>query len=274
MKSIFCFFLFSFISSPFSKVFFKESFVDIWTKRWVQSKSKSDYGEFKLSHGNFYGDAKKDLGIQTSEDAHFYAISAKFDKFSNRDKDLVLQFSVKHEQNIDCGGGYIKLLPSFDLEKFNGDTEYAIMFGPDICGGTKRTHVIINYKGENWLIEKTIKPETDVLTHVYTLVLKPDQSYQVLIDQKEVASGKIDEDWKMLGSKKLKILMPKNQKTGMMFQKLQIQMMPNQLIGRMNQNSLMIQKLKNQKIGMMKWTELGKILKSQILNTKVNGALK
>ncbi len=27
-------------------------------------------------------------------------------------KKLIVQFSVKHAQNIDCGGGYIKLLPS------------------------------------------------------------------------------------------------------------------------------------------------------------------
>ena len=33
-----------------------------YNKRWVQSTAKSDLGEFKLSHGKFYGDAKKDLG--------------------------------------------------------------------------------------------------------------------------------------------------------------------------------------------------------------------
>ena len=45
-------------------------------------------------------------GIQTSQDARFYAASASFDKFSNADKTLVVQFTVKHEQKIDCGGGY------------------------------------------------------------------------------------------------------------------------------------------------------------------------
>ena len=50
------------------------------------------------------------LGIQTSQDARFYAVSAKLDKsFSNKGKPLVLQFTVKHEQSIDCGGGYIKV---------------------------------------------------------------------------------------------------------------------------------------------------------------------
>ena len=49
-------------------------------------------------------------GIQTSEDAKFYGISAKLDDaFSNEGKTLVIQYQVKHEQNIDCGGGYLKV---------------------------------------------------------------------------------------------------------------------------------------------------------------------
>ena len=48
-------------------------------------------------------------GIQTSTDARFYHASAKFEPFSNDGKSLVLQFTVKHEQSIDCGGGYIKV---------------------------------------------------------------------------------------------------------------------------------------------------------------------
>ena len=83
-------------------------------------------GTFKLTHGTFYGDAEEDKGIQTSEDAKFYSLSAKFAKpFSNEGKDLVVQFSVKHEQDIDCGGGYIKILPELEQKKFNGDSEYA-----------------------------------------------------------------------------------------------------------------------------------------------------
>jgi hypothetical protein len=64
-------------------------------------------------------------GIQTSQDARFYAYTATFPKFSNKGKDLVLQYTVKHEQNIDCGGGYIKVLPStVDQKEFNGDSQY------------------------------------------------------------------------------------------------------------------------------------------------------
>lgn len=70
------------------------------------------------------------LGIQTSQDARFYGLSTKFDKFSNEGKTLVLQFTVKHEQDIDCGGGYIKLFDcNLNPKDLHGDTPYHIMFG-------------------------------------------------------------------------------------------------------------------------------------------------
>lgn len=70
-------------------------------------------------------------GIQTSEDYRFYAISAEFPEFSNKEKTLVFQFSVKHEQKLDCGGGYIKLLSGdVDQKKFGGDTPYRFVISP------------------------------------------------------------------------------------------------------------------------------------------------
>ena len=67
------------------------------------------------------------IGIRTSEDYRFYAISAEYPEFSNKDKTLVFQFSVKHEQKLDCGGGYMKLLSGdFDQTKCDGDTPYKL----------------------------------------------------------------------------------------------------------------------------------------------------
>lgn len=64
-------------------------------------------------------------GIQTSSDAKHFAISAKIPEFSNKNRTLVLQYSVKFEQEIECGGGYIKLLSGFvNQKKFGGDTPY------------------------------------------------------------------------------------------------------------------------------------------------------
>jgi len=190
--------LFALVAAVYSADYFVEKFEDdSYKSRWVQSTAKSDYGDFKLSHGKFYGDAKKDLGLQTSQDARFYAVSAKFDKFSNEGKTLVIQFSVKHEQKIDCGGGYVKVYPSdTDQKGLTGDSPYHIMFGPDICGySTKKVHVIFTYKGKNLLIKKEIKCKDDEFTHLYTLILNSDNTYEVRIDTEKVESGKLEEDW-------------------------------------------------------------------------------
>jgi calreticulin len=191
-----------------AKVYFQETFDGDWEKRWVASTFKgAEAGKWDVSAGKFYGDAQADKGLRTTEDARFYQISAEIpEEFSNKGKDLIVQYSVKHEQNIDCGGGYIKLHPKgIDQKSYNGDTEYNIMFGPDICGSsTKRVHLIFNYKGKNHLIKKDVKCESDQFTHLYTLFLHPDNTYEIQIDGKEVAKGSLKEDWDLLLPKEIK----------------------------------------------------------------------
>lgn len=192
-------------------VYFKETFPseEEFEQKWIYSKhTGKEYGKFVLSPGKYYDDPKRDLGIKTSEDYRFYAISSKFEdsKFDNLNKDLILQFSIKHEQSIDCGGGYLKVFDcKLDQEQMHGDTEYRVMFGPDICGpGTKKVHVIFNYKGKNLLINKDIRCKDDELTHLYRLHVKPDNTYKVLIDGEVVEKGELEADWDFLPAKKIK----------------------------------------------------------------------
>jgi calreticulin len=111
---------------------------------------------------------------------------------------------VKHEQGIDCGGGYVKILPAgLDQSQFNGDSEYNVMFGPDICGATKRTHFIVTYKGKNHLIRNDIRTESDTYSHVYTLILRPDQTFTVKIDNNEVRTGSLTADFDILPPKEI-----------------------------------------------------------------------
>merc|ERR1711865_859801 len=187
------------LGAAFGEVYFEESFGDGWESRWVTA-GKEGLGEFKASAGKF-GD---DVGLQTSQDAKFYGISAALPTFSNKDKTLIVQYTVKHEQNIDCGGAYLKLGPApFDGKEFNGDTEYNIMFGPDICGMTKRTHLIFNYNKENLLKTKDLRTESNELTHLYTLTVKPDNTFDVSIDGVSVEAGSLAEGWKFLKAKEI-----------------------------------------------------------------------
>jgi len=81
------------------------------------------------------------------------------------------------------------------------------MFGPDICGQTKKVHVIFNYpkkNNENLLIKKEIRAESDQLTHAYTLIVNPDQTYEVRVDGARKEGGKLLEDWDFLPAKTIK----------------------------------------------------------------------
>merc|ERR1712086_277686 len=187
-----------------AEVYFEEDFSGDWESRWIQSKAKEDLGAMKVTSGKYFGDEEAAKGMQTSQDAKFYAIAAKTKEFSNEGKTLVVQFSVKHEQDIDCGGAYLKL-GAYDSEKFEGSSEYNIMFGPDICGSsTKKTHVIFNYKGKNLDKKKEVRAESDTLSHLYTLIVKPDNTYEVQIDMSKVDSGSLNDGWDFLEPKQIR----------------------------------------------------------------------
>ncbi|WMV31701.1 hypothetical protein MTR67_025086 [Solanum verrucosum] len=200
--------LFSIITSSLAEIFFEEQFDDDWQSRWVKSdwkRSEGKAGSFKHTAGKWAGDPD-DKGIQTSSDAKHFAISAKIPEFSNKNRTLVVQYSIKLEQDIECGGGYIKLLSGYvNQKKFGGDTPYSMMFGPDICGTqTKKLHVILSYQGQNYPIKKDLQCETDKLTHFYTFILRPDASYSIWIDGRERDSGSMYTDWDIFPPRKIK----------------------------------------------------------------------
>jgi calreticulin len=208
MKFIFLLTLALFVVVGSAEIFFSEEFGEGWENRWVLSThKKEEAGNFIVTAGKYFGDVEAEKGLKTGKDARFYQISAEMKEFNNQgDKPLVIQYSVKHEQGIDCGGAYMKLLPAgLDQTDFSGDSPYNIMFGPDICGNTKRVHVIFNYNAENHLIRgPDIKAETDEFSHLYTLIVRPDRTFEVLVDNKPVKSGSLLEHWGFLPPKEIK----------------------------------------------------------------------
>jgi len=194
------------LSLAYSKTFLHDTFTPESFKEWVTSdwKGAENMGKWDLSSGEWYGDTEIGRGIRTTEDAKFYAISKRLSQpFSNEGKTFVVQYAVKHEKKGSsfCGGGYVKLLPSTtDQSKFGGDSPYFIMFGPDLCGyDVSRVHLIFSKDGENMLKKDDIKLEwndKNEFTHLFTLIINPNNTYQVLVDNKERASGNLgDGQW-------------------------------------------------------------------------------
>ena len=46
--------------------------------------------------------------------------------------------------------------------------------------------------------------ETDKLTHLYTLHVKPDNTFEIFIDQESVRSGNLEDSWDFLPAKEIK----------------------------------------------------------------------
>merc|ERR1711937_724671 len=118
--------------------------------------------------------------------------------------DLIIQYQAKYEKDIECGGGYVKIGPKMaDGKTFGDPTEYNIMFGPDKCGYTKRTHLIFNYKGKNVLKKSDLAYKQDDfgVSHLYRLTVNSDNTVKVEVDQNELYSGNMKDDWELLKPK-------------------------------------------------------------------------
>jgi len=179
-------------AAALGKIYYHETFKDL--DGWTEAEGKTD--QFGLATEE-WGIDTESTRLKTMKDATFYAIATKIDEpLDNTDKDLVLLLNVKHEQNIDCGGGYLKLMNSLEsLEKFDGETQYEIMFGPDFCGSTKKVHAILRHEDENLLINKDVRATNDQYTHQYVFILKPDNTFEIKVDGESKQSGDVKEFW-------------------------------------------------------------------------------
>merc|ERR1740129_1683217 len=74
-----------------------------------------------------------------------------------------------------------------------------------MCGYTKRTHLIFSYKGKNVLKKSDLayKQEGEGTSHVYRLIVKPDNTVRVEIDEEKIYEGSIKDDWEILKPKEI-----------------------------------------------------------------------
>lgn len=152
-----------------------------------------------------------DRGLALKSKAKHAAISAPLKKpFVFINKPFVVQYEVNFQNGQECGGAYIKLLSVQDggrlnLKNFHDKTPYTIMFGPDKCGNEFKLHFIFRHvnplTGE--IEEKHAKRPREKLEelfkdkkpHLYTLIIRPDNSFEILIDHEVMNSGSLLEDF-------------------------------------------------------------------------------
>ncbi|KAL2756368.1 hypothetical protein ACRALDRAFT_1019235, partial [Sodiomyces alcalophilus JCM 7366] len=197
------------------KAEFLEQFTDGWDARWKASHAKKDtasddeewayVGEWAVEEPKVYKGMEGDAGLVVKNAAAHHAISAKFPKpIDNTDNTLVVQYEVKLQNGLECGGAYMKLLrdnAALHQDEFSNTTPYVIMFGPDKCGHTNKVHFIFNHKNPKTgeYEEKHLRtPPTAKIaktTQLYTLIVNPDNTYVIKHNGDEVKSGSLLEDF-------------------------------------------------------------------------------
>ncbi|KAM5355827.1 hypothetical protein ACJ41O_002473 [Fusarium nematophilum] len=199
------------------KADFLEQFTDDWDQRWKPSHAKKDtsgsdkeeewayVGEWAVEEPTAFKGMEGDKGLVVKNPAAHHAISAKFPKkIDNKDKTLVVQYEVKLQNGLECGGAYMKLLrdnKALHQEEFGNTTPYVIMFGPDKCGHTNKVHFIFNHKnpktGEYEEKHLSAPPTAKIVktTELYTLIVHPNNTYVIKQNGEEVKTGSLLEDF-------------------------------------------------------------------------------
>ncbi|KAF2132903.1 calnexin-like protein [Dothidotthia symphoricarpi CBS 119687] len=194
---------------------FLEQFTDDWESRWKPSSAKKDtkgddeewayVGTWSVEEPSVLKGIEGDKGLVIKDKAAHHAISSKFAKaVDNTDNTLVVQYEVKLQNGLECGGAYMKLLQNnagLHAEEFANSSPYVIMFGPDKCGATNKVHFIFRHKnpktGEYEEKHLNTPPTARIVktSTLYTLVVRPDQSFEIKIDGESTRNGTLLEDF-------------------------------------------------------------------------------
>lgn len=183
--------------------------------RWTQSEATKEGADAEIA--KYDGpwtldtdevDGEKNHGLLMPDANKHYAITSVLPTpITFTDKPLVVQYEVMYKEGVGCGGSYLKLLSApeegtIDPKAVEGQTPYTIMFGPDKCGMDSKLHFIFRHKspktGEFREVHARKIAEAQELLFTQTkkwnlvkLVIKPDNTFQVMVNNKPVLSGRL-----------------------------------------------------------------------------------
>ncbi|KAG9079119.1 hypothetical protein FS749_008813 [Ceratobasidium sp. UAMH 11750] len=194
---------------------FVEQFTDDWAERWTVSQATkktpvggetwSYVGQWSVEEPSVRAAIIGDKGLVAKSKAAHHAISAPFATPLNpAGKPFVVQYEAKFQKGGNCGGGYLKLLEQGYADKgqeFSDKTPWVVMFGQDLtCPGSK-VHFIFRHQNpitkewEEKHLESAPSPTTSENTNLYTLIVNPDNTFEILINNESNKKGNLLENF-------------------------------------------------------------------------------
>jgi len=178
-------------------------------KFWTHSSSPDFPGRFQVGKGGKNPTLSSELGLFVPKEAQRYAIFGETSRpfeFAS-ESTFVVQYELRLHEPLQCGGAYIKLTAEqggdWTASDITNETPYTFMFGPDKCGSTNKVHFIYRFQNpvtseyaEHHLESPPMPAGTsDKQSHLYTLVVRSDNTYEIFIDKDSKKKGSLLEDF-------------------------------------------------------------------------------
>lgn len=166
--------------------------------RWIPTKSSNYTGHWTIQTPPKPRSDIYERMLTMKESNSYYALSTRFGQpIQTQSNSFIIQYEMRNFHNVTCSGGYLKLFddPDFDPLKLTNETKQFIMFGPDKC--YEKNQVAFSFQHKNPKTQKSIEKfvisppsiPKDTLNHLYTIIIKKDGSFKILIDNKVEKRG-------------------------------------------------------------------------------------
>jgi hypothetical protein len=165
---------------------------------WIPSRDDDRNGVWKVERTLVPRMSPDEFAVVTKTQSAFYGLGRRFpDWIQVKDRTLVLQYEVRAQTAFTCSGAYVKL---FSYHKYrphllSNFTDYTIMFGPDRCADKNMVQFIythlhpVQHSYIYHALKSPPKVPIDFYTHLYTLIVRPNSTFSILIDNVEQRNG-------------------------------------------------------------------------------------
>ena len=183
--------------------FFQNFGEENWRDNWIFTTKKNYSGKWTVRETAPPQGYEGEKMLFMKDGPNYFGVSHPFSEpIEFKGQTFVVQYEVRHQEKNECAGGYLKLFSNENYvpSELSNETHYSIMFGADHCSTTNKVHFIIRYKDRKTgvVTEKHMKnpPQTtlDKINHLYTLIIRPNNSFAIYIDGSIQRQGNLDAD--------------------------------------------------------------------------------
>jgi calnexin len=188
---------------PDCKLLFFENFSDPNVfSRWVSTEDGRYKSDWKTEALWQVQGRKGERGIISKAKDASAAIGHRFRhpiQFSKQT--FIVQFEVRAQFHFGCASVFLRLYsdPSFDPLEQSNDSIPFIEFGPEHCLTFNQSRFLLFTRADGVSVPHTVKRShfipVDEIVHLYTLIIRPNGTFETLIDNRRIMDGTLADDF-------------------------------------------------------------------------------